>query len=130
MTILVAYAPRPEGRAALDKGIEIAKRRNMRLLVVNASPGGSGEDGSFADAGEAERVEKLLAESGVDGEFRQFVRGNDAVTEIDTMVNTHQVELLVMGLRRRSAVGKLILGSVAHDILMTVSCPVLAVKAR
>jgi len=39
MTILVAYAPRPEGRAALEKGIEIAKRRNMRLLVVNASPG-------------------------------------------------------------------------------------------
>ena len=24
MTILVAYAPRPEGQAALDKGIEIA----------------------------------------------------------------------------------------------------------
>jgi len=58
------------------------------------------------------------------------VRGNDVVTEIETLVNAHQVELLVMGLRRRSAVGKLILGSVAHDILMTVSCPVLAVKAR
>ena len=130
MTILVAYAPRPEGRAALEKGIEIAKRRNIRLLVVNASPGGSGEDESFADASEAERVEKLLAESGVDGEFKQFVRGNDAVTEIEAMVNAHNVELLVMGLRRRSAVGKLILGSVAHDILMTVSCPVLAVKAR
>ena len=130
MTILVAYAPRPEGRAALDKGIEIAKRRQMRLLVVNASAGGGEEDASFADASEAERVEKLLAESGVDGEFRQFVRGKDVVTEIDNMVKAHQVELLVMGLRRRSAVGKLILGSVAHDILMTVSCPVLAVKAR
>ena len=130
MTILVAYAPRPEGRAALDKGIEIAKRRQMRLLVVNASAGGGEEDASFADASEAERVEKLLAESGVDGEFRQFVRGKDVVTEIDNMVHAHQVELLIMGLRRRSAVGKLILGSVAHDILMTVSCPVLAVKAR
>ncbi|MBP8054165.1 MAG: universal stress protein, partial [Burkholderiaceae bacterium] len=30
----------------------------------------------------------------------------------------------------RSAVGKLLLGSVAHDILMTVPCPVLAVKAE
>lgn len=130
MTILVAYAPRPEGRAALDKGIEIAKRCHMRLLVVNASAGVGDEDGSFADATEAEHIEKLLAQSGVDGEFRQFVRGNDVVTEIETLVNAHQVELLVMGLRRRSAVGKLILGSVAHDILMTVSCPVLAVKAR
>lgn len=33
MTILVAYVPRPEGRAALDKGIEIAKRRQERLLA-------------------------------------------------------------------------------------------------
>ncbi len=130
MTILVAYAPRPEGRAALDKGIEIAKRRQLRLLVVNASAGGGADDDSFADASEAERVEKLLASSGVAGEFRQFVRGKDVVSEIDAMVTAHQVELLVMGLRRRSAVGKMILGSVAHDILMTVSCPVLAVKAR
>lgn len=28
MTILVAYVDRPEGKAALDKGIEIATRRN------------------------------------------------------------------------------------------------------
>lgn len=38
MTILVAYVPRPEGEAALDKGIDIAKRRNELLVVVNASP--------------------------------------------------------------------------------------------
>ena len=37
MTILVAYVPRPEGQAALDKGIEIAKSRNEHLVVVNAT---------------------------------------------------------------------------------------------
>ena len=40
MTILVAYLPRPEGQAALDKGMEIAARRQERLVVVNATPGG------------------------------------------------------------------------------------------
>ena len=39
MTILVAYVDRPEGRAALEKGMEIAARRKERLIVVNAAPG-------------------------------------------------------------------------------------------
>ncbi len=129
MTILVAYAPRPEGQAALDKGIEIAKRRHERLVVVNASPGGRHEDTSMADVQDVERVERLLAESGLEAEFKQFVRGNSAVAEIETLVETLQVSVLIIGLRKRSAVGKLILGSVAQEILLSVSCPVLAVKA-
>lgn len=129
MTILVAYVPRPEGQAALDKGLEIAKRRQERLVVVNASPGGRQEDPSRADVADVERVEQLLAASGLDTEFKQFVRGKDAVTEIDQMAKAQGVSVLIIGLRKRSAVGKLILGSVAQDLLMTVDCPVLAVKA-
>ena len=129
MTTLVAYVPRPEGQAALDKGLEIAKRRQERLVVVNASPGGRQEDPSRADVADVERVEQLLAASGLDTEFKQFVRGKDAVTEIDQMAKALGVSVLIIGLRKRSAVGKLILGSVAQDLLMTVDCPVLAVKA-
>jgi len=129
VTILVAYVPRPEGQIALDKGLEIAKRRQERLVVVNASPGGSQEDLSKADAQDVERVEALLADSGLDAEFKQFVRGKSAVTEIEDMVESLHVSLLIIGLRKRTAVGKLILGSVAQDLLLSVSCPVLAVKA-
>lgn len=129
VTILVAYVPRPEGHAALDKGLEIAKRRQERLLVVNAGPGGTKEDRSLADVRDVERVEELLANSGLDAEFKQFVRGENAVSEIETLINSLQVSLLIIGLRKRSAVGKLILGSVAQNLLLSVPCPVLAVKA-
>ncbi len=129
MTILVAYAPRPEGRAALDKGIEIASRRNERLLVVNASPGGNKTDTSLADARDVHDVEKQLERSGVEGEFKQLVRGKDAVSEVVDLAESLHVSLVIIGLRKRSPVGKLILGSVSRDILLSVSCPVLAVKA-
>ncbi len=130
MTILVAYVARPEGQAALDKGIEIAKRRNERLVVVNARPGGSKEDSAMIDVQESERVEKLLRTAGIDAEFKQFVRGKSAVEEIDALVESLQASVLIIGLRKRSPVGKLIMGSVAQELLLTVSCPVLAVKAK
>ena len=130
MTILVAYVPRPEGQAALDKGIEIAKQRKETLVVVNASPGGGQEDSSKSDVQDVERVEALLAESGLDAKFKQFVRGNSAVAEIEALVDSLQVSVLVIGLRKRTPLGKLIMGSVAQEILLSVSCPVLAVKAN
>lgn len=130
MTILVAYVPRPEGQAALEKGIEIAKRRNERLVIVNASPGGIQEDPSRADVIDVERVQRMLLDTGIEAEFKQFVRGKSAIEEIEALVNAMQVSVLVIGLRRRSPVGKLLMGSVAQEILLTVSCPVLAVKAN
>ena len=129
MTILVAYVPRPEGRAALDKGIEIATRRNERLVVVNAGPGGRQEDPSIVNGYEAERVEERLATLPIEAEFKQFVRGKSTIEEIEEMVAALQVSVLVIGLRKRSPVGKLLLGSMAQEILLNVPCPVLAVKA-
>jgi len=129
MTIVVAFAPRPEGRAALEKGIEIAGRRGERLLVVNAISGGNQDDPSRADAMEVEAVEKRLAASGLAAEFKQFVRGKNAVDEIVSMAESPEVSLVIVGLRKRTPVGKLIMGSVSRDILLLARCPVLAVKA-
>ena len=129
MTILVAYVSRPEGRAALDKAIELSKERQERMLIVNASPGGQQEDASLVPAYEVEQIEEQIAAQGLQAEFKQFVRGKNAVEEINDLVETGDISILVIGLRKRTAVGKLILGSVAQEILMTVSCPVLCVKA-
>ena len=128
MTILVAYVARPEGQAALDKGIEIATRRNEPLVVVNAGPGGK-DDTGVVDGYEGERLAERLTKLPVQAEFKQFVRGRSAVEEIEELVQQLQVSVLVIGLRRRTAVGKLLMGSTAQEILMTVSCPVLCVKA-
>ena len=93
-----------------------------------APPAGQ-KDASLASARDGEAVEKRLAASGVQGEFKQFVRGKDAVTEIVELAEATQAARVIVGLRKRTAVGKLIMGSVSRDILLSVACPVLAVKA-
>ncbi len=127
MTILVAYVARPEGQAALEKGIEIATRRNERLVVVNAGAGG--RDESLIDGYEGERLAERLLALPIEAELKQFVRGNSTIEEIEALVEELEVSVLIIGLRKRSPVGKLLLGSMAQDILLNVTCPVLAVKA-
>ena len=98
MTILVAYVARPEGQAALDKAIEIATRRNERLVVINAGPGG-GHDDTVVNGYEVERVEERLAKLEIATQFKQFVRGNSTIDEIMSLIDAEQVSLLVIGLR-------------------------------
>ena len=98
MTILVAYVPRPEGQAALEKGIEIATRNQEDLMVVNATPGGPTGEPSMANVQDVDRVEKLLAGSGVNATFKQFVRGKSAIEEIQDMVDSLPVSLVIIGL--------------------------------
>lgn len=76
-----------------------------------------------------ERIAAQIEAAGVDGEVKQFVRGNAVLAEIEQLVDSLQVSMLVIGLRKRNPVGKLIMGSLAQEILLSVPCPVLAVKA-
>lgn len=130
MTILVAYVPRPEGLSALEKSISLAKERDENLIVVNVTSGAVGEDSSHADAQDVERVEQMLSVSGIKFEFKHFFSGQNTVDVLEGLVASQNVSMLVIGLRKRSAIGKMIMGSMAHEILMTISCPILAIKAE
>ncbi len=130
-TIVVGYVPKPEGRAALHRAVEEARLRGARLVVVNSARGG--RDFDHEDAAEAEieldEVRSQLAAAGVDAEVRQLVRGADVAEDLIAVAGENAADLIVIGLRRRSPVGKLILGSNAQRILLDAPCPVLCVKA-
>ena len=131
-TIVVGYVAKPEGDAALHRAIDEAKLRNSKLVVVNSHRGGDDFDGSASrEADQAmEQVKKMLGEAGVEHEVRQLVRGFEPAEDLLGIAETSGAVLIVIGLRRRSPVGKLILGSNAQRILLDAQCPVLAVKAE
>lgn len=130
-TVVVGYVSKPEGQAALSRAIEEAKLRGSKLIVVNSHRGGDEFDGEASRKSEAAmaKVEELLAGTGVQHEMRQMVRGFEPAEDLVSIAEANDAELIVIGLRRRSPVGKLILGSNAQRILLDAHCPVLAVKA-
>ncbi|MHB1802305.1 MAG: universal stress protein [Actinomycetes bacterium] len=131
MAVVVGYVPRPEGRAALRRAAEEARLRQTRLVVINSNRGGKDLDAEEAVLYERELtgIRDQLAEAGVDHEVRQLVRGLEPAEDLIAVAEDVCADLIVIGLRRRSPVGKLIMGSNAQHILMDAPCPVLAVKA-
>jgi len=131
-TIVVGYVPKAEGRAALRRAAEEAKLRGMRLVVVNSHRGGRefDRDDAIESESQLEEVRDTLREAGVEHEVRQLVRGLDPADDLVNVATEVGADIIVIGLRRRSPVGKLILGSNAQRVLLDAPCPVLAVKAN
>ena len=129
MTIVVGYVPTPVGRAALMAAADVAGERNQPLIVVNSSRGDALVDPGFAQQADVDWASTTLEEAGVEFSIRQHMRGREAFEEVLDAVKEVDAELCVIGIRRRTAVGKALLGSNADRILMDAPCPVLAVKA-
>jgi nucleotide-binding universal stress UspA family protein len=131
MSIVVGYVLSPEGDAALEAAIAEAKLRGLSLFVLHSSRGGSTESGdevlAYRDAGQA--IRELLSKEGVAYEIHRYVLGNPPSRDVLRVADEQNAELIVIGIRKRSRVGKLILGSTAMEILLDAPCPVLAVRA-
>lgn len=131
MSIVVGRLATREGRAALRRAAQEATTRRLPLIVVDTGRHQQGTEGE-----QLQQLEQLLAEldaeldeHGVPHEVRSPSGGVDAADDLITAAEEVGAELIVIGLRRRTPVGKLILGSQSQRILLDASCPVLAVKA-
>lgn len=131
MSIVVGYVPTSEGRAALTRAAEECLLRKAKLIVIHSNRGGRDFDSEQATKYEEElgRVREQLEQAGLDHEVRQLVRGREPAEDLISVAEEESADCIVIGLRRRTPVGKLILGSNAQRILLDAPCPVLAVKA-
>lgn len=123
MTIVVAYADTPPGHAALRYAAGLSRTLGEPIVLAAAEHHG---------AASVERAREIIAESGeqapedITAADSQLHDPSDRVVQIAQEVDAGQI---VLGLRARSAIGKLILGSTAQRILLDATCPVVAVKA-
>ena len=128
--VVVGYIRTPEGDAAIEAAVAETRLRSTRLLIVHSSKGGSENAGQVvADRAALDELRETLSADGLDVQVVDLARGNDPAEDLIEVAETEKAALIVIGLRRRSPVGKLLMGSNSQTLLLHADCPVLAVKA-
>jgi nucleotide-binding universal stress UspA family protein len=128
VTVLVGFLPTPEGEAAFAAGLSEAERRGEDLLLLNSPRSGAPVS---SDVAAPELVAELTARAeaaGVRLEAHQEAHSGDLADEVVRVAEKVDASVIVIGLRRRSPVGKLLMGSTEQRILLDADRPVLAVK--
>lgn len=126
-TVVVGFVDSAVGRAAVDAAVRECQLRSARLVVVSSVTGGPGNE-LYEQRDAVARLMEEVVQAGMEMDVREYARGNDPATDLLEVAEEVNADLIVIGLRRRSPVGKLLLGSNAQKILLEASIPVLAVK--
>ncbi|MFI8567133.1 universal stress protein [Rhodococcus sp. NPDC078407] len=134
MTVGVLHNNSPEGRAALAAAVREARIRETELVVLHAL---SGSAEPSAEAGETQAVSTAVETALTDIDHADYVSWTvavgrpdpDAVNTLLTLVEEQKSEILVVGSRHRSAVGKFLMGQTIQRLLLEIPVPVLLVKS-
>jgi nucleotide-binding universal stress UspA family protein len=128
MTVLVGYLPTAEGEAAFAAALDEAARRSESVVLVNSPRDGAPVSADVAAPDDLAALAGRAAEAGVSLEIRQAAHTGQFADVLLEIADDTRASVIVIGLRRRSPVGKLFLGSTAQQILLNADHPVLAVK--
>jgi nucleotide-binding universal stress UspA family protein len=130
MKIMLGYDGSNAAKDALELSVKHAKAFGARLYIIRSLVGGAND--------EAERIEKanrdlayaesFCKERGVSFESHLLVRGLSPAEDLIQFAEEKAVDEIVIGVRRRSNVGKMVFGSNARDIILNAPCPVVTVK--
>lgn len=128
MTIVIGYVPTPVGDAALEAGLAEALAHGDDVVILNSPRRRSTVDGDLIDETAAADLVARARAAGVTATVDQDEHGAELVDTFRTVVGRTSARMVVIGVRRRSPVGKLVMGSDAQRLLLELDVPILAVK--
>jgi len=97
------------------------------VSIVNSLVGGEDTSADDVDDGEAALDAFEAAFEGEVDERRQFIRGNAPIQDLMQEAEEWGADEYVIGMRKRSPVGKVVFGSTAQNVLLEVELPVRAI---
>ena len=130
MKILVGYDGSNSAKAALTLAKSHAKAFGATVDVVTSM-----EKGTEGQREQIEQAEHSLAwaqssfeGNGIACKTHLLIRGLAPGEDIVEFAEENRIDEIIIGVRRRSKVSKLLLGSTAQYVILQATCPVVSVK--
>ncbi|CAB1059363.1 hypothetical protein D1BOALGB6SA_4125 [Olavius sp. associated proteobacterium Delta 1] len=130
MKILVGYEESKVAEAALKLGLKHAKAFGADIFIVTSleqSPTLKKEDIDKAES-KLENIRKSFTADDIACETRAIVSYQPPGEDLVNLAKENDIDEIIIGVKRRSKVGKLVFGSNAQYVILEASCPVVSVK--
>jgi nucleotide-binding universal stress UspA family protein len=130
MKILVGFDGSKASKAALKLAAEHAQAFDAQIFLVQSMVGGPEvpkRDFEKAES-ELEYQKSQFINKNIACESLLSIRGLESGEDLVRLAKEQQVGEIILGVKRRSKVGKLIFGSTAQYVILNAPCPVVTVK--
>jgi nucleotide-binding universal stress UspA family protein len=130
MKIMVGYDGSNSAKDALKLARDHAMALDAKVDVVTSMVGANNDQ--YDDVRQAELgleyAKAILEEEDVSCKTHLLIRGFSPGEDIVQFAEDNQINEIVVGVRRRSKVGKLLMGSTAQHVILNAPCPVVTIK--
>lgn len=132
MPVAVAHQVSSTSRIALAEAAREASMRQTDLAVLHVVESLDLDIAAANRSGISDEVERVLSETGLDVAWELYLATGEenVASAILSLVDDIDADILVIGARRRSPVGKFILGSVTQTLILQADIPVFVVKDK
>lgn len=130
MLILVAYDGSESSDSAVNLAVSHAKAFDAEIRVAYSMEEGREDDLDKIDSAKAKLdvVEETVSKAGIICKTHLLIRGYAPGEDIVRFASEAKADEIVIGIRKKSKVGKFIFGSTAQFIILEAECPVITVK--
>jgi len=130
MKILLGYDGSNAAMDALKLAVKHGKAFNGTVYIVHSLAGGTEDDEEKISTADEQLAfaESIFQKEGVPCETHLLVRGLPPGEDIVRFAEEKNIETIIMGVRRRTKVGKLLFGSTAAFVILNAPCPVITIR--
>lgn len=130
MNVLVGYENSSESHRVTELAKRYGKSCNAKIYILTSTP--YGPESGVKEYEEAKlKLEQLKGDfikSGIECQIHLADRSLSPGDDLLEFAESKSIDLIIIGIKKRSRVGKLIMGSTAQYVILESKCPVLTVK--